>query len=173
MKKTNEARLRKLIARCETELSHLSGKELTVHGYWSKGYWESRKAVLEDWLDEVVEEQNGKDRNPASETENSNSSGSGSSCKAVILKTNNGIMLMGAIQSSNGAWFDAEGCYQYCNCENTKAGTLNQVHKLLYSSTKIGSLPKESEDWYRNRENFIDIEIPYQGVIQTWINEID
>lgn len=173
MKKTNEARLRKWIAKCDTELAHLSEKELTVHGYWSKGYWESRKSVLEDWLDELVEEREQEENNPEKVWDTAPSSDNQTSCKGVILRTNNGIMLMGSIQCSNGAWFDAEGCYQYCNCEKTNAGTLNQVHKLLYASTKLGSLPKEGEDWYRYRENFIDIEIPYHGVTQSWVLDLD
>lgn len=87
--------------------------------------------------------------------------------KAVILKTPKGIMLMGAIQCSNGSWFDAEGCYRYCK-EKTEERENHQAFKLMASSTLLAHYPKTKEKWYKDRGNFIDIEIPYD-VDQTFM----
>lgn len=35
--------------------------------------------------------------------------------KGVILKTDDGIKLFGCLQCSNGSWYNAEGCFKYCN----------------------------------------------------------
>ncbi|MBQ6856859.1 MAG: hypothetical protein IJO13_07120 [Lachnospiraceae bacterium] len=88
--------------------------------------------------------------------------------KGVILKTNEGIKLMGNIQCSNGGWFDAEGCYNYCNIdERDPNGNASDTHashqafKLSAAATTLAHNPKTEKDWYRNKENFVDIEIPY------------
>lgn len=79
--------------------------------------------------------------------------------EVTILKTNEGTLLMGTIKSSNGAKFDAEGCFRYCNMTG-KSDTYNQhnSHKLKSSSTLL-NFEKQSDDWYKHRENFIDAKI--------------
>ena len=86
--------------------------------------------------------------------------------KAVVLKTSNGVLLFGSIQCSNGAWFDAEGCYRYCQ-ENTKALCEHQARKLIANATMLAHYPKESGEWSLHRYNFIDVEIPFE-VDQTY-----
>ena len=81
--------------------------------------------------------------------------------KAVILKTDTGIYLLGAMQCSNGAWFDAEGCFKYCHQEGTDFWNKLQADKLKCTATQIGR-DKFSEDWYKHRENFIDIDVPFE-----------
>lgn len=83
--------------------------------------------------------------------------------KATIFKTNIGIMMIGSIQCSNGAWFDAEGCYKYCN-EDGMSNIFNksQSDKLIYNSTLLSREPKAPDNWYKYRENFIDIEIAFE-----------
>lgn len=81
--------------------------------------------------------------------------------KAVILKTNKGVRLMGTMQCSNGHWFDAIGCFNYCNTTPFNIMSEHQASKLIYSSTIIGAECTDDE-WYKNKENFIDIEIDYE-----------
>lgn len=82
--------------------------------------------------------------------------------KAVILKTDRGIKIMGSIQCSNGCSFDAEGCFRYCNEHISEHRDKLQAQKLMYASGTLANEPKEKEDWYKDRTNFIDIEIPYE-----------
>ena len=35
--------------------------------------------------------------------------------KVVILKTSEGVKLIGNFQCSKGAYWNAEGCFKYCN----------------------------------------------------------
>lgn len=88
--------------------------------------------------------------------------------KAVILKTNEGVMLTGNFQCSNGSWFDAEGCFNYCNANETEALNKHQMHKLINNATLLGHQPTAEPNWYKHRQNFIDIEIPYTDVIQEY-----
>lgn len=88
--------------------------------------------------------------------------------KAVILKTNEGVMLTGNFQCSNGVWFDAEGCFNYCNTNTTEALNKHQMHKLINNATLLGHQPITEPDWYKHRKNFIDVEIPYTDVIQEY-----
>lgn len=80
--------------------------------------------------------------------------------KGVVLKTDRGVMLMGAIQCSNGAYFDAEGCFKYCN----ESGTIpkHQANKLYGCSTLLSHNEFAEHNWWENKENFIDIDIPYE-----------
>lgn len=83
--------------------------------------------------------------------------------KAVILKTNSGIKLLGRMQCSNGAWWDAEGCFKYCN--DDKLGDFYkdlQASKLKSVSTDIGNEANGDKLWYTHRENFVDVEIDYE-----------
>ena len=91
--------------------------------------------------------------------------------KAVILKTNEGVLMVGAWQCSSGAYWDAEGCFNYCNSEVNEWRKKHQAQKLIYNSTTLGHEPKTEEEWYKNRENFIDIEIPYDNVNQEYCQE--
>lgn len=80
--------------------------------------------------------------------------------KAVILKTSDGVKVIGTVQCSNGAWFDAEGCFKYCQAD-TEFLSKHQAFKLCATATSLGN-EKQSEDWYKYRENFINIEIPFE-----------
>ena len=88
--------------------------------------------------------------------------------KAVILKTCHGVKLFGSIQCSNGAYFDAEGCFNYCNSPQGEFEKRLQAKKLLSNATLLGHKPKTDEEWYKNRENFIDVEIGYDDVNQEY-----
>lgn len=81
--------------------------------------------------------------------------------KVVILVTNNGTKLIGTTQCSNGSWWDAEGCYKYCNSEGDEYWNQHQANKLLAIATDLGRDSVKDDKWYKNRNNFIDIEIPY------------
>lgn len=84
--------------------------------------------------------------------------------KAVILRTNKGIYLFGSIQSSNGAWFDAEGCFNYCiDPEGREYYEKHQAFKLIAGATLLAHSPRMGELWYKGRENFVDVEIPYEA----------
>lgn len=78
--------------------------------------------------------------------------------KAVVLKTNIGVLLLGSFQNIDGKWFDAESCFQYCK-EETDLLVSHQVKNLISLTTKIGS-EKTAFDWYEHRNNFIDVELP-------------
>lgn len=78
--------------------------------------------------------------------------------KAVVLKTNMGVFIMGTIQCSNGTWFNAEGCFKYCQGK-TESLSKHQASKLIVNASKLGH-EKKDENWYKFRENFVDIEIP-------------
>ncbi|MBO5388662.1 MAG: HD domain-containing protein [Lachnospiraceae bacterium] len=79
----------------------------------------------------------------------------------VLLKTDDGTYLMRAIKSSNGASFNAEGCFRYCNMKD-KSETYNKhnASKLCWLSTLLDD-EKQSKDWFKYRENFKDIVIEY------------
>lgn len=54
------------IKRAKERLEDLEKRKerLSIHGYWSIGYWEGKINVLEDWLDELTEmEENGQKNN--------------------------------------------------------------------------------------------------------------
>lgn len=80
--------------------------------------------------------------------------------KAVILKTNTGIYLFGSMQCCNDSWFDAEGCYKYCQ-EKTEFYSFHHSQNLKFNATKIGH-ERTKTDWYKHRKNFIDIEVPFE-----------
>ena len=82
--------------------------------------------------------------------------------KAVILKSDRGIKIMGSIQCSNGYIFDAEGCFRYCNEHISEHRDRLQAQKLVCACGILANEPKEKEDWYKDRANFIDVEIPYE-----------
>ena len=83
--------------------------------------------------------------------------------KGVILLTNKGTYLFGSIQCSNGAWFDAEGCFKYCQDETEREYIeKHQAFKLISGATLLAHGTKAGELWYKGRENFIDVEIPYE-----------
>lgn len=80
--------------------------------------------------------------------------------KAVILKTDEGVRLLGAMQCCNGSWFDADGCYDYCQSKTDWMSSL-QARKLIEQSTALGHEKAES-GWYKNRGNFVDVDIPFE-----------
>lgn len=73
--------------------------------------------------------------------------------KAVILKTSEGVKLVGSFQCSNGAYWDADGCFKYCNSESSETLNALQVTKLLYNATILGFEPKTKGDWYKDKKN--------------------
>ena len=77
--------------------------------------------------------------------------------KAVVLKTDVGVKIIGCLQCSNGTWFDAEGCFKYCQ-EESDFLSEHQANKLKGCSSTLGH-DKTQKDWYKHRENFIDVEI--------------
>lgn len=82
--------------------------------------------------------------------------------KGVILLTDEGVKLIGTIQCSNGNWFDAEGCFKYCNSEETEPRNKHQAFKLKASATALNVRQNfRTADWYKNKENFIDVDINY------------
>ncbi len=81
--------------------------------------------------------------------------------KAVIFKTNKCTRIMGNTQCSNGAWFSAEGCYKYCNDNGSDFLDQHQADKLIYNSTLLGHDKVDNEKWYKDRNNFVDIEFDY------------
>ena len=80
--------------------------------------------------------------------------------KVTILKTNNGTKILGTTQCSNGSYWDAEGCYKYCN---TYSDFMNehQAFKLASIASDLGHDSVPEKDWWKNRNNFIDLEIDY------------
>jgi hypothetical protein len=78
--------------------------------------------------------------------------------KGVILKTDDGIKLFGCLQCSN-----AERCFKYCNHNKSERRNMLQASKLSASATYLALSPKATKDWYKHRENFIEIEIPYKN----------
>lgn len=82
--------------------------------------------------------------------------------KAVILKTDKGLMIHRTYESSNGNCFDADGCFLYCQDERGYFLERIQAFKLKSASLFLTSEPKMGELWYKDRESFIDIEIPWE-----------
>ena len=86
----------------------------------------------------------------------------------VILLTDEGVKLIGSIQCSNGGWFDSEGCFKYCNSCGTEFNNKHQAFKLKASATSMNVRPNmKDENWYKDRNNFIDVTINY-SVDQTY-----
>ena len=52
-------RLKRRILHAEYNIKILKDREehLSKYGYWDLGYWKGRLSVLQDWLDEVNEEE--------------------------------------------------------------------------------------------------------------------
>ena len=65
--------------------------------------------------------------------------------KATVLKTDRGTRLFWTFQDSNGNLFDAEGCYQYCQEEETKGRI--QARKLIQLSQKIHDHSESPNGW--------------------------
>ena len=91
--------------------------------------------------------------------------------KGVILKTNEGVKLMGSFQCSNGSRFDAEGCYEYCNSSTYTAINLSNARKLMASATLLGHERLDDTLWFKDKNNFIDVDIQYE-VNQDYIDVI-
>ena len=93
--------------------------------------------------------------------------------RVTILRTNKGTKILGTTQCSTGAYWDAEGCYRYCNLLGTNLkGSYpsmeeHQASKLLMFASDLGNDCVNEEKWWKNRENFVDIEIGYE-VDQTY-----
>lgn len=53
-------RLQRSIKRARRQLELLEGRKehLSKYGYWEVGYLKGKIEVLEDWLDEIAEEEN-------------------------------------------------------------------------------------------------------------------
>lgn len=87
--------------------------------------------------------------------------------KVTILRTDKGTKILGTMQCSNGAYWDAEGCYKYCNSMDTEFMNQHQTTKLLSIASNLGRDCVDEEQWWKHRENFIDVEIDYD-VEQTY-----
>lgn len=81
--------------------------------------------------------------------------------KGVIIKTNNGTYLVGSIQCSNGCYLNADGCWKYCK-EDGEWLCKHQANKLIGSSTLLSRDSVNDELWYKDRNNFIDVDINYE-----------
>lgn len=93
--------------------------------------------------------------------------------KAVVFKTDNKIKIIGTTQCSNGLWFDAEGCFQYCQAES-EGMSEHQALKLCMAASTLGWMKeKQGADWYKHRENFIDIEVPFDCIQTFNWDEVD
>ena len=58
--------------------------------------------------------------------------------KVTILRTNKGTKILGTMQCSNGAYWDAEGCYKYCNNMDTDFMREHQAFKLVSIASDFG-----------------------------------
>lgn len=83
--------------------------------------------------------------------------------RVTILKTNIGTRILGTTQCSNGSWWDADGCYKYCNNEDSEFMRRHQASKLISISSDFGTI-KAEERWWENRENFVDVEIDFETI---------
>ena len=80
--------------------------------------------------------------------------------KAVLLKTNDGIRLVGVVKRNNLTLENAESYFNSCNNNKTEFFNMQQVAKLLANATTLSFNPVTGNDWYKHKENFVDIEIP-------------
>lgn len=57
----NELRLKRQIERTRKRIKEYEDKKetLSIHGYWSLGYYRGKLTVLEDWLDYLLQELKG------------------------------------------------------------------------------------------------------------------
>lgn len=83
--------------------------------------------------------------------------------KAVILKTNDGIKLVGVINRNDIVLENAESYFNSCNNNKNDFFNMQQLSKILAKATHLSLTPVAGNDWYKHRENFVDIEIPYEG----------
>ena len=84
--------------------------------------------------------------------------------KVTILRTNKGTKILGATQCSNGAYWDAKGCYTYCNSMDTDFMKEHQAFKLVSIASDLGYDCVDEEQWWKNGDNFVDAEIDYDVV---------
>lgn len=56
----NERQLKRQIERIKKRIQDYEERKenLSVHGYWSLGYYQGQLAVMEDWLDDIIEAKN-------------------------------------------------------------------------------------------------------------------
>lgn len=79
--------------------------------------------------------------------------------KVTILRTNKGTKILGTMQCSNGAYWDAEGCYKYCNSMDK----LCKFGWVVIQSSFIGfagddayhtpQLTREQKQWLKENES--------------------
>jgi hypothetical protein len=52
-----ERQLKRQIEKAKARIADLEARKefLNIHGYWDLGYWQGRLRTLEDWLDEITE----------------------------------------------------------------------------------------------------------------------
>lgn len=80
--------------------------------------------------------------------------------KAVLIKTDDGIMIFGSCQSSSCEQWDADGCHRYCNSGISETSNNHKSLMLKSGATIIDPKVVVNSSWYKDRENFVDIEIP-------------
>lgn len=58
----DKERIKRQINRCQEKLDALKSREehLSIHGYWDMGFLRGRITTLEDWLDELEENDSGR-----------------------------------------------------------------------------------------------------------------
>lgn len=82
--------------------------------------------------------------------------------KGVILKTDEGVKLFGSTQCSNGAWWNAENCFNYCNSPKDDYFQRHQAVKLKAMATSMNVCTNNDIEWYKNADNFVDVDINYE-----------
>lgn len=85
--------------------------------------------------------------------------------KAVILKTNDGIKLVGVIKRNDIVLESAESYFNSCNNNKNEFFNMQQVAKLLANATHLSLTPVAENDWHKHRENFVDIEFPVEDML--------
>ena len=76
----------------------------------------------------------------------------------ILIITDSGIMQFGAVRGENGDYFTAKTLYEYCNkYPHDETLTKTMVGNVVRNSRIINQNKKGETDWYKKRENFIDI----------------
>lgn len=80
---------------------------------------------------------------------------------AVIMKTDEGIMLLGCVKSDDGEVWDAHECYKFCNDNISEFMDSHHSKRLKAEATLLNCDIKAEPNWYHSRDNFENVKIPY------------